>query len=66
MFCTMSCLVQRHCSEISLSDLIVILQKTWANTHALSTEIVVIKKWVVSVYNQSVTKEEEALSSLIV
>ena len=40
--------------------------EVWADTCASSTEIVVIKKWVISVYNLETVKEEEALSSLIV
>ena len=38
----------------------------WAGTCALSTGVVVVKKWVISVYNLEATEEEEALSSLII
>ena len=62
----MSCPVQRHCSEILLSDLIEISWETWVDIHALSTGVVVVKKWAVSVYNLKAAEEEEALSSLIV
>ena len=49
-----------------MPDIIVISQETWAGTCALSTGVVVMKEWVVSVYNLEAAKEEEALSSLIV
>ena len=37
----------------------------WAGTCALSTEVVVVEKWVTSAYDLETAKEEEALSSLI-
>ena len=66
MFCTMSCSVWRYCLEISLPDLIMISWEAWANTHALSTGVVVMKEQAVSVYNLEAAREEEALSSLII
>ena len=62
----MSCLVWRYYLEISLSDLIVISQEVWASTHALSMRVIVVKKWVISVYNLETIEEEEALSSSII
>ena len=38
----------------------------WVDIHALSIEVVVVKEWVISVYNLETVKEEEALSSLII
>ena len=43
-----------------------ISQKTQADTCALSTEVVVIKKQTVSVYDLETAKEEETLSSSII
>ena len=66
MSCTISCLVWRCCSEISLPDLIVILWETWAGTHTLSKEVVVVEKQMILVYNLETAEEEEDLSSLII
>ena len=52
--------------EKLLSDLIVISQEMQTDMHALSTEVVVIKKWAVSVYDLETSEEEEALSFLII
>ena len=38
----------------------------WADTCALSTEVVVIKKWVILVYNLEAAEGEGALNSLII
>ena len=38
----------------------------WADTCALSTGVIVVKKQTVLVYNLETTEEEEALSSLII
>ena len=62
----MSCLVWRCCSEVLLPDLIVISWETWADTHALSTGVVLMKEWVISVYDLETAEEEWALSSLII
>ena len=43
-----------------------ISKKAPADTHALSTRVIVVKKQVVSVYDIETVKEEEALSSLII
>ena len=66
MSCMISCSVWRCYSEISLPDLIVISWEVWASTHALSTEVVVMKKWVISVYDLETAEREETKCSLIV
>ena len=66
MSCIISCPVQRYCFRVSLSDLIVISQETWANMCASSTGIVLIREWAASAYDLETAREEGALSSLII
>ena len=64
--CIMSCPVWRCCSEVSLSDLIVISWEVQASMCALSTGILVVKEWVISVYNLWAARGEGAFSSFII
>ena len=66
MFYIISFPVWRYCLEISLPDLIVISLEVWADTHASSTGVIVVKKQAVSVNILEAAEGEEAMSSLII